>query len=92
MADLLNIEIYDGKYRLIQHQDGSGEILRYDEPWLSPLCNVSASNMILAMGYELERLRAIEQAAIRWVKDELDGSEKSIIRENSYRLGALWKN
>lgn len=56
-VDLLNIEIDDGKYTLIQRADGSGEILRYGEPWMAPLCNVAGSKMILAMGYELERLR-----------------------------------
>lgn len=55
--DLLNISVDNGKYTIIQREDGSGEILRNGEPWMSPLCNVQGSKMILAMAYEIEELR-----------------------------------
>lgn len=57
MTDLLNISVEDGKYTVIQHQDGSGEILRNNRPWLAPLCDVRGSKMILAFAYELEAAR-----------------------------------
>jgi hypothetical protein len=72
MSDLLNISVDNGKYTIIQREDGSGEfwlgqtrsrqrpvleILRYGEPWMGPLCNIKGSKMILAMAYELELLR-----------------------------------
>lgn len=83
--DYLNIDIDDGKYTLIQREGGDGEILRHGEPWLAPLCNVNASKMILAMGYELERLRAIEDAMARLVAQNPQGDELAVFRANSHR-------
>lgn len=78
--DLLNISVDNGKYTIIQREDGSGEIFRYGEPWMSPLCNVEGSKMILAMAYELEKLHndlhrkqeVIDEIAEEFYADEVD--------------------
>jgi hypothetical protein len=57
MPDLLNISVDDGKYTIIQREDGSGEILRHGKLWMGPLCSIEGNKMILAMAYEIEKLR-----------------------------------
>lgn len=81
---LLNIEIDGGKYTLIQNDDGSGEILRYGEKWMSPLCGVNGSKMILAMGYEIERLREEVNTKLH-LPDREDVIASQAIEIESYR-------
>ena len=54
---LLDITVSDGKYRIIQQAGGGTVALRYGEDWLN-VTTTPGSNMILAMAYELEELRA----------------------------------
>lgn len=61
MTDMLRVAVDDGKYTLVQDAQGRVFALRYGERWLghgSDKPDMPGSNMILAMGYELEELRA----------------------------------
>lgn len=57
MPDHLRIDIDDGKYTIVQPEDGQAYALRYGKPWLSAE-QMTGTKMILAMAYELEELRA----------------------------------
>lgn len=57
--DRLVIHIDNGKYTLVQHQDGSTEILRYGEEWLKG--DIPGMKAILSMGYELQELRELKE-------------------------------
>lgn len=65
MLGLINcidhIKIDDGKYEIIIGS-GNGQFifkaLRYGEEWISDVTNLEGSNMIMAMAYEIQRLRS----------------------------------
>lgn len=62
MPERLRIDVDNGKYTIVQPEDGQAYALRYGEPWLSAE-QMTGTNMILAMAYELDELRAkLEQA------------------------------
>lgn len=64
MLGLINcvdhIKIADGKYEIIMGS-GNGQFifkaLRYGEEWLPNITNLEGANMIMAMAYEIQRLR-----------------------------------
>lgn len=45
--------VEDGKYTVIQHRTGNVEARRYGETWR----DCTGDGLILALGYEVERLR-----------------------------------
>lgn len=49
----LSVEIYDGKYTVIQKQNGGTEALRYGEPWR----DCTGDGLILALAQEVQELR-----------------------------------
>lgn len=65
MLGLINgvdhIKIDDGKYEIIIGS-GNGQFifkaLRYGEEWLPNIANLEGANMIMAMAYEIQRLRS----------------------------------
>src|SRR3546814_12407381 len=58
---LLRIDIDNGKYTLVQHEDGGTEILRYGQRWMGSPSGFAGVNAVLAMGYELEELREFKE-------------------------------
>src|SRR3546814_1512668 len=58
---LLRIDIANGKYTLVQHEDGGTEILRYGQRWMGSPSGFAGVNAVLAMGYELEELREFKE-------------------------------
>lgn len=63
---LIDITVADGKYRVIQTATGYTHALRHGETWLD-VTNAPGGNLILAMAYELEELRArpVPDAAVQ---------------------------
>lgn len=55
MKDRLRLDVADGKYTIVQPEEGLPYALRYGEPWMTPFRE--GSNMVLTMAYELEELR-----------------------------------
>lgn len=53
LCDRLEVTIYDGKYTVIQREDGSIVLLRYGQDW--PEC--TADNVHLALAFEVDDLR-----------------------------------
>ena len=64
---LLDVTVYDGKYRIVQWRNVGTRAFRYmadvsvddldpDNPWLD-CTNTPGSNMILALAYEVSELR-----------------------------------
>lgn len=67
MKVLLDIDVADRKYRIVETQELGTRAYRYrgdehvddllqEEPWLD-IVNTPGGNMILAMAYEIEELR-----------------------------------
>ena len=54
--EMLRVSDDDGKYTVVQHGDGSVEVLRYGEPWKRDV-----GNDLLAFGYDLEKAREENQ-------------------------------
>lgn len=50
---MLKVTVGDGKYTLIQEADGRLHCLRHWEPWRDCV----GDNLILSLGYEVEKLR-----------------------------------
>ena len=50
---LLCVDVYDGKYRVIQSKDGRVRALRYGEEWR----DCTGDGLLLALAYEVEELR-----------------------------------
>lgn len=59
MADLLNLDIDNGKYTFIQDEEGHCFVNRYGELWLDKLSE--GASCWLAMAYELEELRKLKK-------------------------------
>lgn len=58
--DRLRLDIDDGKYTIVQPENGLPYVLRYGEPWLSEL--PAGANCWMAMAHELAELRAWRDA------------------------------
>lgn len=56
---LLSITLADGKYTVIQYDDGRLCALRYGEPWR----DLTGDKLVLALAQEVERLRAVQSIA-----------------------------
>ncbi|MER9768988.1 hypothetical protein NKJ09_23320 [Mesorhizobium sp. M0189] len=56
-ADRLNVSVSDGRYTIIQKQDGSCRLLRHGEDWPAYPAGQSIPNIVLALGYEVQALR-----------------------------------
>lgn len=50
---MLNVSIDNGKYTVIQNDDGTVSVNRYGECWRE----VTGDKLILALAYEIDRLR-----------------------------------
>lgn len=61
-TDRLRLDVQDGKYTIVQSANGSVEILRFRQPWISD-AELTATNCILAMAFELQELRAMTAPA-----------------------------
>lgn len=61
MTELLRIDVDNGKYAIVQHENGGTEILRYGEPWMGQGGgDFPGVNAVLAIAYELEELRGLK--------------------------------
>ena len=58
---LLNIDVADAKYTVIQHRDGRVEAMRYGELWR----DLTGDNLVLAMAQEIQELRNWRDQAFR---------------------------
>ena len=88
MSDLLNITWNDGKYSLIQNEQGRVTSLRHGEPWAAGDNLVFGCNYILSLAQELEsahqeieRLLKIENATKYYINElrELINYRKDLI-------------
>lgn len=53
MRECLNVSVDNGKYTVIQTDDGYVSGLRYGEEWQ----DLTGNNLVLALAYEIDRLR-----------------------------------
>lgn len=60
---LLDVTVYDGKYRLIQRKDEGLQALRWGEPWR----DLTGDGFVLALGQEIESLRDRMEEVLPWV-------------------------
>lgn len=56
-TDRLNVSVADGKYTVIQRQEGTAHILRHGEPWALYPEGKTIPNVTLALAYEVQELR-----------------------------------
>ncbi len=76
MTDRLRVSVAEGKYTIIQPEDGPMFFLRYDAPWSDPGESIRYGNMILAMAYEVDELRTSLEA----MRQERDGARVMFTR------------
>lgn len=67
MADRLNVTVGDGKYTVVQPENGGAYALRYGEPWR----DCCGDNLILELAYEVEDLRSRLTAASELSQEEM---------------------
>lgn len=84
MADLLRLDVDNGKYTVVQEEGGGTRILRYGEPWMGEEGSFPGVNAVLAMAYELEELRARPMATLEQ-RDADEGIE--MLREFNAAFG-----
>lgn len=63
-GELLRVSTNDGKYTIVQREDGHTEALRHGEPWMN-LVDVPGSKMILSIAQDLENERALSEGHAR---------------------------
>jgi hypothetical protein len=72
MPDMLRLQLEDGKYTIIQTEDGSSSlVLRYGDSWVDSLAMVPMGKMVLGMGYRIEELQENEKLLVGMLKDAL---------------------
>lgn len=64
MSERLRVTTFDGKYTVIQTEDGDLRFLRHGEPWSAADRDLRYVGMILAMAHDLETYKtALEEIA-----------------------------